>query len=88
MQSAQKNVDRTVTVAVNPPEVVNGHVATRRQGELHKHCRECTKLIIADIRKLRRHYRGHHQGKNPQFLKPDDEVEFTVYKNFKAYWMD
>ena len=76
------------SVAVNPPEIVNGHVATRRKGKLYKHCRDCTLLISAHKWKLAKHYQGHHESKEAKFLRPEDVVERTVYSNLPEYWLN
>ena len=88
MKSSVEDDEKPVVKTVNPPEVVHGHIATRRGDMLLKHCRECTKLIEAKMPKLKRHYKGFHVGKDPRFLSPDDVVKFTVYLNFMKYLVD
>ena len=70
------------------PLDINGDVSTRRNGRLHKHCRDCTVLILADRSKLEKHYGGHHPGQKARFLSWSDPIEHTVYTNFSTYLDD
>lgn len=48
---------------------VKGELSLAIKGRPHKFCSLCGLMMVADKSKLVRHYRGHHRGEDPSFLK-------------------
>ena len=67
---------------------VKGELSLASGKQPSKFCAECALKMVAEKRKLIRHFNGHHPGKEARFLKFDEEPEQCLYENFQAFLVE
>lgn len=67
---------------------VKGELSLADGRQPSKFCSGCGLKMVAEKRKLVKHFHGHHPGKEARFLRFDEEPEQCVYENFLAFLVE
>lgn len=63
----------------------DGYLAVLIKYRRHRFCRICALFMKGDRKKLEAHFRGHHKGEEPAFLKSEEEPQEPMYSNWHEY---